>query len=522
MTSVQHVSLTHPIIRIPVLCYAIISLLVIYCTRRRAARARQRKLEDDLAAQHGCLPMQAYTRAKLPYSLDLIKQLWDANADNRLLAFQQRFIDELGPNLEQRLLGDVGLVTVDPGNAEAILSRSKTRPGESDYFMGKRRDAFFPFLGEGIFTQDGPEWKKSRQSLQKQFARLGGQNLSIFREHVEELITKLGESDSIIDLQPFFFRYTLDTTTALLFGESAGSLHNAQDHFAKVWDEASWISALRVKLVDFYWLYTPRRYKTACDEIKAYADSYVQRARAVENDDEKGKERYAFVRSLHDDLQDPALVRDQLINVLLAGRDTTACMLSWTFRLLVRHPKVLDRLRHEIKLILGGDINITPSHIRQMPYLQNVVDEVLRLYPSVPINTRAAIEPTILPRGGGPDSNSPVLVRKHQGVGFSPYMMHRRKDLYGDDAREFRPERWEDGSLRNRIGWGYLPFNAGPRVCLGKDFALMEASYAIVRIVQTFPNMSLPEDEVNEPPGTEQQLLAMVVMPAHGCRVKLR
>ena len=93
---------------------------------------------------------------------------------------------------------------------------------------------------------------------------------------------------------------------------------------------------------------------------------------------------------------------------------------------------------------------------------------VLRLYPSVPVNSREATKLTILPVGGGPDGKSPVLVRPGQAVGYSVYAMHRRKDIYGEDADQFRPERWEDESLSN-IGWGYLPFNGGPRICLGRE-----------------------------------------------------
>ena len=98
---------------------------------------------------------------------------------------------------------------------------------------------------------------------------------------------------------------------------------------------------------------------------------------------------------------------------------------------------------------------------------------VLRLYPSVPVNMRQAMNPTVLPVGGGPDRSSPVFVRKGEAVSYSVYAMHRRKDLYGEDADQFRPDRWDSSSekaldLRN-IGWGYLPFNGGPRVCLGRE-----------------------------------------------------
>ena len=104
---------------------------------------------------------------------------------------------------------------------------------------------------------------------------------------------------------------------------------------------------------------------------------------------------------------------------------------------------------------------------------------VLRLYPSVPINMRQATISTVLPVGGGPDRSSPIYLRKGDAVSYSVYAMHRRKDLYGEDADQFRPDRWDPNpgkapDLRN-IGWGYLPFNGGPRVCLGRECTLTPA-----------------------------------------------
>lgn len=123
----------------------------------------------------------------------------------------------------------------------------------------------------------------------------------------------------------------MDTTTSLLFGESANSLdQDSVDEFGENFDEASWITAIRVKLVDYYWVYTPRRYIRACNNVKKYADTYVKKALDRRSNEDEDSNRYLFVQSLYKDLGDRALVRDQLINVLLAGRDTTACCLAWT------------------------------------------------------------------------------------------------------------------------------------------------------------------------------------------------
>ena len=84
--------------------------------------------------------------------------------------------------------------------------------------------------------------------------------------------------------------------------------------------------------------------------------------------------------------------------------------------------------------------------------------------------------------GGGPEGRAPIFVAKGQLVAYGVFSMHRRKDLYGEDADEYKPERWET----LRVGWGYLPFNGGPRICVGQQFALTEAGYTLVRFIQEF------------------------------------
>ena len=210
----------------------------------------------------------------------------------------------------------------------------------------------------------------------------------------------------------------------------------------------------------------------------------------------------------------------------LLGRDTTACLLSWTFFLLVRHPHVLDRLRAEITAQCSDKAELNRQDLRSLKYLQIVLKETLRLYPSIPVNTRTSTRTTILPMGGGPDRKSPVLIPKGTAVAYSTYAMHRRPDLYGMDAEVFRPERWDEDQPMNRDPtkqrWGYLPFHGGPRVCLGMDFALTEAAYTVVRVLQTFQAIRLPEAASVELTGVEKQTITLTVASAEGCQVELQ
>ncbi|KAK6431100.1 hypothetical protein LTR95_012741 [Oleoguttula sp. CCFEE 5521] len=191
---------------------------------------------------------------------------------------------------------------------------------------------------------------------------------------------------------------------------------------------------------------------------------------------------------------------------------------------LVRNPDCIARLKAEIAQSLTLESgHITRAQIQQMPYLRCCLNETLRLYPQLPVNVRFTSRNTVLPRGGGPDGTAPVFLRKCTGIGWSTYHMHRSEALYGANARKYMPERWESGELIRKVGLGtgFLDFHGGPRVCLGKDYALMEASLAIVRILQRYPNIRLPESEANLPTGSERQNLTIVLSSADGANVAL-
>jgi len=171
-------------------------------------------------------------------------------------------------------------------------------------------------------------------------------------------------------------------------------------------------------------------------------------------------------------------LRDILMNFLIAGRDTTAILLTWTFYLLAIHKDKEDKLIEEIERVLAGE---EPSYdkVKEMPYLKAVLDETLRLYPPVPSNIKQAAQDDVLPNGW--------VVRKGLELQFNAYTVHRRPELWGPDADEFVPERWlEEGFDKKIHPYQYFPFHAGPRLCLGKNMAYLEAQLLICQILQNF------------------------------------
>jgi cytochrome P450 len=329
-------------------------------------------------------------------------------------------------------------------------------------------------FGDGIFTQEGEAWRHSRDLIRPQLTYRQYEDLKIFEPGVESLLEVIQhESESgTVELQELFFRLTLDVTTAFLFGESIESLKApdsvGENTFAGAFNTAqSWVMR-RYRLMDLYWLLNGKQFRDACRDVHRFADQIIDRNLARERTKEN-QNRYVFLDAMAKSTQDRDALRGQIINLLTAGRDTTACLLSWTFFLLVRHERVLKKLKDEIARHTGTDL--TRKDLHGMTYLQNVLKETLRLYPSVPVNTRTATKTVVLPTGGGLDGQSPVLIPKGSAIAYSVYSMHRRPDLYGMDAELFRPERWDEqmplyNDATNKK-WGYLPFNNGPRICIG-------------------------------------------------------
>lgn len=217
-------------------------------------------------------------------------------------------------------------------------------------------------------------------------------------------------------------------------------------------------------------MFIPKKnFRKCLATMNAFVNTYVQKALLLSPEElasrnSKSDMSYTFLHELASYTRDPKVLRDQLVAVLLAGRDTTAATLSWTIYELGRHPEVVARLRAEIMSTVGPHRTPTYADLKGMKYLQNVMNETLRLYPVVPFNVRAALKDTLLPRGGGPDGTQPLAVLKDTPVGYSTLLMQRREDLYPPVSKDFKPvdefspERWF--SWQPKV-WTYSEFPCG-------------------------------------------------------------
>ena len=167
-----------------------------------------------------------------------------------------------------------------------------------------------------------------------------------------------------------------------------------------------------------------------------------------------------------------AQLRDEVMTMMIAGHETTANALSWLWVLLDRHPGELERLRAELVTATGGQPP-TVDDIGRLPRLKAVIQETLRLYPPVWMFDRRAL---------GPDDLAGTRVAQGDLVIFCPYALHRLPQLWSD-PEAFRPERFEPGREEQKNKFAYLPFSAGPRICLGASFAMIESQIIVGSIL---------------------------------------
>jgi cytochrome P450 len=344
-------------------------------------------------------------------------------------------------------------------------------------------------------------------------------DLKTFEHHAQVLLPLLGgtHNGATVRFDDLLYRYTLDAITDFLLGKSVDSLVNGQNEFAAAFAQVQQTQGLIARAGPLKGLVPKAKFHKALAILNNFVGQYIDRTLALSakelEEKSKSDEGYTFLHALAGYTRDRQVLRDQLVAVLLAGRDTTAITLSWLFYELSNHPEVVRKLREEIIKHVGLDREPTYEDLKSMRYLQHTLNEVLRLYPAVPYNVRVALKDTTLPHGGGPDGLDKIGITEGTPIGYSTFVMQRRADIYPPASSgfpphlKFAPERFENWTPKS---WTYIPFNGGPRICIGQQFALTEMGYTIVRIFQTYARVESRDAEF---PGFQSDI---VLSPARG------
>ncbi|KAE8148069.1 cytochrome P450 [Aspergillus avenaceus] len=462
-------------------------------------------------------------RFYLPYAIDFMYRTIKAgNTGQRLTYWEDTILvsneasdlnspktTELDAGISNRMI-----FTKDPVNIKAVLADQFADYGRGVSFHRDSRE----FLGDSIFNTDGESWYRSRNLIRPMFARERLVDTEIFEDHVQRLISCLAGDTSpngsrVVDIGPLVFRYSLDAATDYLLGQGTDSLQNSQTMFADAFQKVLHHQVVIYRMSGFNFILPKaqfrRNLKVMDDFLKPYIDRTLNLSAAEL--DRKLSKKDTFLDSLAGFTRDRQVIRDQLVAVLLAGRDTTAGTLAFCIFELSRNPDVVAKLRQEINSQLGLDPNSrrpTYADLKEMKYLAAVLSETMRLYPAVPFNIRTALRDTTLPRGGGPDGLSPIGILANTPIFYSTILMHQDPTNYGPpgspnyfDPKKFLPQRWLSGWQPKP--WHFIPFNGGPRICLGQQFALIEMGYTIVRVIQAFKQIiahpSKGKDKVDDP-----------------------
>ncbi|SJL14432.1 uncharacterized protein ARMOST_17889 [Armillaria ostoyae] len=462
-------------------------------------------------------------QGKLPGNIDIVAKSVRVWAEGYPSDGFEEMIEAHGNIFNMRLLWSDMVITTSPKHIQQILATEF-----ENFEKGQRfQYAMKSVLGVGVFNADGSMWKFHRSMTRPFFTRDRITQFELYDRHADAAISQMkhrlrsGYSD-------LMGRFTIDSATDFLFGSCVNSLsatlpypHNASltvrdsEHnrsneahvFVEAFQNAQRILSIRERqgwtwpLSEIVEDKTEAPMKVVHGFVEPIIEAALQKQKALDSARKKDIDEIGDDETLLDHLvrmtSDLAVIRDETLNILLAARDTTASALTLIIYFLSMYPETCSRLRGEILTRVGPNHMPTFEDIKEMKYLRAVINETLRLYPVVPFDLRDSINATTLPSED--PSENPFYIPAHTKTLYSVFLMHRRKDLWGPDAEEFDPDRFLDHRLKTyliRNPFIFLPFNAGPRICLGQQFAYNEISFMLVRLLQNFSSFEFCKEDL--------------------------
>jgi len=417
-----------------------------------------------------------------------VRRLHDYHAD---LFRKRKTVQLLAP------AGRRQIYTCDPAVVEHILRTNFANYGKGTFNYENMADLF----GDGIFAVDGDKWRQQRKIASYDFSTRALRDFSgaVFKRNAARLagiVSGNAASGQPMEFQGLALRATMDSIFTIAFGLDLDTLMGGSEkgsRFAAAFDDASEFTLLRY--VNAFW--KAQRFLGVGSEAKLRqrvkaVDEFVYkciRDRAQELSHSKATEDAVPEDSRQDMLSrfirtatnesgtvDYKYLRDIILNIVIAGKDTTAGALAWFLYMACKHPEIQEKVVQEATRVTNAASetaatveefaqSLTDEALNKMHYLHAALTETLRLYPSVPLDNKQCFGDDVLPDGSS--------VSKGDIVFYVPYAMGRMEYLWGKDAEVFRPERWLDqnGEFQQESPFKFTAFQAGPRICLGKEFA---------------------------------------------------
>jgi len=361
-----------------------------------------------------------------------------------------------------------------PDAIERVLVSEADRFRKPD-FQG---DALGDLLGDGLLLSEGETWQQQRQLANPAFsmARLSGMADRI-TDHAEARIADWSVGD-VVDVERAMTRTTLDVILDLMMGVelTEEQVRTVEEQLVPLGQRFE-PDPLRFAAPDWVPMPGDREYEAAVETLDGVLDEVIAQREGTTGTDEDGPMDFLSIllRARDEGEQSPEQLRDEMMTMLLAGHDTTALTLTYTWFLLSEHPEAERRLHEEIDTVVG-DERPTMAHVRELDYLERVIQEAMRLYPPVYTMFREPTEDVALAGYEVPEGVS-VMVPQ--------WGVHRSARFY-DDPETFDPDRWAPERADERPRFAYFPFGGGPRHCIGKHLAMLEAQLIVARTAQEY------------------------------------